>query len=277
MTGETGRSAKRVLLTGAAGGIGVVLRAAFQPRYGLVRLLDVMPLDGLAPNEEAAQVDITDLEALTAATRGVDTVVHLAGVPVEQAWEPIHAANIVGCYNMFEAARRCGVTRFVFASSNHVVGFYPRDRDVDDVMPPRPDGRYGVSKVFGEALGRLYHDKHAMEVVCLRIGSFRPAPVDVRMLATWISPGDMARLACCAVEARNVGFAVVYGVSRNPRCRWTDAWGEAIGYAPEDSAEDHAEAVLARMAPEDEPAIERHFHGGNYCGMEFTGPTDWLE
>lgn len=268
---------KSVLLTGAAGGIGVVLREAFRPRYRLVRLLDRAPLGDLAPSEEAAQVDITDLDALAAATQGIDTVVHLAGVPVEDDWEPIHAANIVGCYNMFEAARRCGVKRFVFASSNHVIGFYPRDRDVDEVMPPRPDGRYGVSKVFGEAVGRLYHDKHGMEVVCLRIGSFRPAPVDVRMLATWISHGDMARLACAAVDAPDVTFAVVYGVSRNPRSRWTDSWGEAIGYVPQDSAEDHAEAVLARMRPEDEPPVERHFHGGTYCGMEYSGPTDWLE
>jgi uronate dehydrogenase len=138
-------------------------------------------------------------------------VVHLAGIPYEpldNAWAEILPANIVNTYNVFEAARRAGVKRVVFASSNHVVGFYRRERTVGIDVPPRPDSYYGVSKVFGEALGRLYADKYAMSVACLRIGSFRQTPEDRRQLTTWLSHDDGARLLRCCIDAPPFHFLV---------------------------------------------------------------------
>src|SRR5262245_59293538 len=167
---------QRVLITGAAGGIGGVLRAGLAGRYSLLRLADVRPCSAAGKGEEAIVADFSALDAALAATRGIDCVVHLAGIPREAEWERILPNNIVGTYNLFEAARRNGVKRVVFASSNHVTGFHRVGQPVDPALPPRPDSRYGVSKVFGESLGRLYADKHGLSVACLRIGSFRERP-----------------------------------------------------------------------------------------------------
>lgn len=267
----------RILITGAAGAIGRVLRAGLAGAYPVVRLSDIAPMDDAGPGEEVVPADLRDLAAMERAMADVDGVVHLGGVPVENPWEPIHEANIVGCYHAFEAARRAGVRRFVFASSNHVIGYYRRPERIGPDVPPRPDGRYGVSKLFGEGLARLYADKHGLECVCLRIGSFQPEPKDVRMLSTWISHRDTVELVRRALDAPRVHFEVVYGVSANERNWWDNPGGERIGYAPRDNAEDYAAALLARMAPEDEPEIERAFHGGAFCAMEFTGDPDKIE
>ncbi|MCG8547673.1 MAG: NAD(P)-dependent oxidoreductase, partial [Alphaproteobacteria bacterium] len=187
----------KVLLTGAAGTIGRVLRQGLSGQYDLLRLADISPLSDAGPGEECIEMDIGDLDAAVSACRGIDCVVHLAAIPVEpedNAWAQILPANIAGTYNVFEAARQAGAKRVVFASSNHVVGFYRRDAVADPDAAMRPDSVYGVSKVFGEALGRLYADKHGMSVACLRIGSFRERPEDRRQIATWISHRDGVQL-----------------------------------------------------------------------------------
>jgi len=261
----------RVLITGAAGAIGGTLRQGLRGRYPVLRLSDVAPLGTAGPGEELDGADLFDLSQVEAACRYVDAVVHLGGQPVEADWETVHRNNIVGTYNLFEAARRQGVRRVVFASSNHTIGYYRRADRVGPDEPVRPDSRYGVSKVFGEALGRMYADKHGLEVVCLRIGSFRPEPQDVRMLSTWISPRDTVQLTRCALEAPEIHFLVVYGVSANARGWWDDTVAASLGYRPQDDAESYAESVLSRQAPADEPELERTFHGGAFCAMEFSG------
>ena len=163
----------RILITGAAGKIGNALRLGLRGSYSLIRLADIAPLGTAAAGEDLATTDIRDLAALERAMSGIDCVVHLAGVPEEAAWETVLPLNIEGCYNVFEAARRRGVKRVIFASSNHAVGFHRRERFIDNTVDPRPNSRYGVSKVFGEAVGRLYADKHGLSVACLRIGTFR--------------------------------------------------------------------------------------------------------
>lgn len=259
---------KRVLITGAAGGIGAVLRAGLAGRYSLLRLADIRPCGGIKAGEEEMISDLTDFNTALAATRGVDCVVHLAGVPREGPWDQILPNNIAATYNVFEAARQSGVKRFIFASSNHVIGFHRVGGAVDAAMPLRPDSRYGVSKAFGEALGRLYADKHGMSVACLRIGSFRERPQNARQLRTWISHRDTAQLVQRCIEAPAFHFIVVYAVSANTRREWRDEAAQLIGYRPEDNAETYAAGLEGKLDPAG-PA--RDFHGGEYCAMEFTG------
>ena len=167
----------RILITGAAGKIGRVLRKGLAGPYELMRLTDIVRLDPPGPGEECVIADLGDAPALERLCAGIDCVIHLAGISEEPtSWEEVLPANIVGSYHVFEAARRSGVRRVVYASSNHVVGFYRRDRTVGTQEPMRPDGVYALSKCFGEALGRLYADKHGLSVACLRIGAFRAQP-----------------------------------------------------------------------------------------------------
>ncbi|HEX2113222.1 MAG TPA: NAD(P)-dependent oxidoreductase [Alphaproteobacteria bacterium] len=258
----------RILITGASGAIGTTLRDGLAGRYDL-RLCDIRPLGERRPGEEHVVADLVDPDAAKAAAQGVDAVVHLAGIPRENSWDKILPNNIAATYNVFEAAHMARAKRIVFASSNHVIGYYRADREVGTDVMPRPDSRYGVSKVFGEALGRLYADKHGLSVICLRIGSFRPAPENVRQLATWISPRDMTELVVRSIEARDVHFAVFYGVSANTRRRWRDDAAQAIGYHPRDDAEIHAARLLGQA--EDTASPEQAFHGGDYCELEFSG------
>lgn len=270
-------SALRVLITGAAGNIGRTLRAHLKGRYALLRLTDIAPQEDAGAGEEVATVDIGDMAALENSMRGIDCVIHLAGVPEEAPWDKVLPLNIEGCYNVFEAARRAGVRRVVFASSNHAVGFHRRETFIDTRVEPRPDGRYGVSKVFGEAVGRLYADKYGLSVACLRIGSFRPdnRPSESRHLLTWISHRDMAQLARRCLEHPGYHFVVVYGVSNNLRNRWDNTPVKFLGYRPQDNAEDFAAQVLATSPPEDPVAAQ--FHGGMYCPIEFVGDTSRID
>ena len=267
---------KRILITGAAGAIGSVLRAAYRGKYRC-RLTDIAPLGEAAPGEELVQADIGDAAACDAMMQGVDCVVHLGGRAVEDAWEVILPANIVGCYNVFEAARRAGVKRVVFASSNHAVGFHRRERFIDDQVQPRPDTRYGVSKVFGEALGRMYADKHGMSVACLRIGTFRnpDRPDNARQLLTWISHRDMAQLVARCIDHPEYHFVVVYGVSNNLRSRWDNSNVKFLAYLPQDDSEIYAAEILARGEKENE--ISAQFHGGFFTPMEFDGDPSSID
>jgi uronate dehydrogenase len=264
---------RRILITGAAGLIGSSLRQGLRGSFPHIRLADIMPIEADHAGEESLVADLHDMEAAHAATAGIDCVVHLAGVPREAPWEPILRNNIEATYNLFEAARRNGVRRIVFASSNHAVGFYRADRDVDAAMPVRPDSRYGVSKVFGEALGRLYADKHGMDVACLRIGSFRKRPENARQLATWISPRDLVALVRCCIEAPPYHFIVLYGVSANARARWRDEARRLVSFVPQDNAETFASAVTQPAGE----GLANLFHGGDTCVQELTGDPEAID
>lgn len=260
-----------VLITGAAGEIGRVLRAGLYDGKRRLRLLDIKPQKPAREHEEVVTADLADIAALEKAARGSDCIVHLAGVPREGAWEAILPNNIIGTYNLFEAARKAGVQRVIFASSNHVIGYYRATQAVGVTEPERPDSRYGVSKAYGEALGRMYADKYGLEVACLRIGSFRARPEDARQLATWISHRDMVELTRCCIEAAKFHFLVLYGVSNNTRNRWQNPHAAEIGYRPIDNAEQYAAELESKKPAAGDPAAE--FHGGAFCGLEFAGDS----
>lgn len=235
----------RILITGAAGRIGGYLRARLARPDRVLRLLDVEPIEA-GPGEEVLQASVTDLDALVEACRDVDAVVHLGGVSGETDWEEILRTNIDGTYRAIEAARRSGVRRFVFASSNHAVGFLPRagNDDALDYAFPAPDTYYGVSKVTGEALAALYHQRYGMDTVCLRILSCRDRPDSARELATWLSPDDCGRLFEAALSAPSPGFRVVWGVSANTRAWFSLEEAASLGYHPLDDAEAYASEIL---------------------------------
>jgi uronate dehydrogenase len=239
----------RVLVTGAAGALGGVLREGLsRPGRELV-LLDVAAQDPVAPGESAQLVraSVDDVEAMVAAAQGADAIVHLAGLNPGHGWDEYVRVNITGTYAMFEAARRAGVGRVFYASSNHAVGFAQRPEHGELLadLQPRPDTYYGVGKVACEALASLYHDRHGLDVVCARIGSCRPVPDDVRCLSSWLSYPDFVRLAEAALDCPSPGFRLVWGVSANTRRWWSLDEGRAIGFEPRDDAEPWARELLA--------------------------------
>lgn len=262
---------KTILITGAAGRIGQALRQGLRGKYEHIRLADTQPITDLQAGEEFIQLDIVDYDAVEKAVQGVDGIVHLAASVSPLGWETMFEPNFIGTYNMYEAARRQGVKRFVYASSIHAHGYYRRDQKVGPESVPRPDSVYGVSKVFGEAFGRLYADKHGMEVVALRIASFQPKPSTARHLGTWLSPRDCVHLVERALEAPDIHFEVVYGVSANSTQLYNDPGKERIGYQPQDNSEDYAKEVLAESPVEAEPELERTFHGAMYTSRDFSG------
>jgi len=233
----------RILITGAAGRLGSILRQGLRSRFGALRLLDLAPLGTAQPGEELHTADIRDLAAMTAAAADADAVVHLAGIPDEDSFQRILDVNMVGTYHALEAARRQRCRRVVLASSNHVTGFYPTSQRIGPEAPPRPDSFYGVGKAFGESLGRLYADKYGLEVVCVRIGTLADRPTSPRHLSTWLSPRDAVALFYRCLVAPKVVFTVVYGVSGNPRGWWDTSSAGRLGYRPADTAEQWAAQV----------------------------------
>ncbi|MFE6854572.1 NAD-dependent epimerase/dehydratase family protein [Streptomyces sp. NPDC057674] len=257
---------RTVLLTGAAGGVGTLMRELLPPYGHELRLLDVAPVPG-AP--DAIVADLADRAALREAVRGVDAIVHLAGISLESTFDKIMAANIAGTYHLYEAAREEGVPRVVFASSNHAVGFTRQPREGDPLVPVgtphRPDTFYGLSKCFGEDLAQLYWDLHGVETVSVRIGSCFPEPTSVRMLSMWLSPADGARLLHAALTAEDVAHTVVYGSSANTRAWWDLSSARALGYAPQDDSEVYAEKLIAAKGLPPEDSADALYLGGHFC------------
>lgn len=260
---------KTLLITGAAGDVGTHLRRELAGQYAL-RLSDIKPIKKLAAGEKSMPGDVARLTDMLRVTKGVDAIMHLGGFAVEGPWNEILRANIVGCYNLFEAAHRNGVKRVLFATSNHAMGFYRRDQKIDHRMYPKPDSRYGLSKVFGEQLGSLYSDKYGMEVFCIRIGNVNPAPVDKRRLSLWLSPRDLAQLVRIGVDHPDIRFEIVYGVSGNKRSWYDNSNAARLGYKPQDDSESYAVEVLAKEKP---PADARSelYQGGTFVAAEIGG------
>ena len=257
---------KTILMTGAAGRIGTFLRPELAGQYKL-RLSDIKPIRNLRSGETFVRADISKLSDMLRVTKGVDAVVHFGGQSGEHDWDHILPANIIGFYNALEAARRNGVKRFLVATSNHAVGFYRCDQIIDHSVYPKPDSRYGVSKVFNEALASLYADRYGMEMFCMRIGNVNNAPIDRRRLAIWISARDMAQLVTIGIERPNLRFEIVYGISDNARTWFNNANAHRLGYRPQDRSEKYAKEILKRDGPPGTSPADI-YQGGGHCMSE---------
>ena len=261
----------RLLLTGAAGGLGKALRERLKANCAVLRLSDRENLGAVGEGEEVLHADLADGAAVNAMVQGADAIVHLGGVSVEGPFGPILQANILGMYNLYEAARVHGVKRIVFASSNHVTGFYRQDETITSDAPPRPDSMYGLSKAFGEDLSRLYFDRYGIETACVRIGSSFPEPRDRRMLATWLSFDDLHRLITACLTTPVLGHSIIFGMSDNAVTWWDNTQARHVGYQPQDSSDVFRDAVYARTSAPDlaDPAVQ--YQGGAFVR---TGPFE---
>ncbi|WP_323012817.1 NAD(P)-dependent oxidoreductase [Devosia sp.] len=266
-------SGPRILLTGAAGGIGTLLRRTLARKGEILRLNDIAPMGAAGPGEEMMQGDLADADFTHALCRDVDAIVHMAGNRKESPWERLIGPNLIAATNLWEAARVNGVKRIVFGSSNHVVGMYPAGEILDERDLPRPDSRYAVTKIFVEGLGSLYADKYGIKGFLIRIGSYEPKPSSLRALSTWISPRDLTAIVRVGLDA-DYHCETVFGISRNTRAWCDNARAIALGYDPQDDAEDY----LAEIDPEAGPAgmVAASLQGGGSAAKEFAGDLDML-
>jgi uronate dehydrogenase len=260
---------QNILVTGAAGNVGSHLRRLLKGAYSRIRWSDIRQPAELDTAEEFAVADLADCRAVEKIVAGIDGIVHLGGYSVEGPWPTILDTNIIGCYNLFEAAYRAKVKRVVFASSNHAVGFYPRAKKIGVDVTVRPDSYYGVSKAFGEALGALYADKHGLRVTCLRIGNVSDAPVDQRRLSIWLKPEDLVQLIRIGLEHPDIRFEVFYGCSDNEAAWWDNSNARRFGYRPQGRAEDFREQAMAAQAKLPADPIGDGYQGGTFCSEEY--------
>jgi uronate dehydrogenase len=253
----------RLLLTGAAGGLGKVLRKTLRPYAKTLRLSDIAEMAPAENGEEVQICDLSDKEAVHRLVEGVDAILHFGGVSVERPFEEILGANICGVFHIYEAARRHGIKRIIFASSNHVIGFYKQDETLDAHSPRRPDGYYGLSKSYGEDVASFYFDRYGIETVSIRIGSSFPEPQNRRMMSTWLSFDDLTQLIERSLYTPGVGHTVVYGMSDNKNVWWDNHLASHLGYAPKDSSEVFRDKVEAQPMPAaDDPAMV--YQGGAF-------------
>ena len=263
---------QRVLITGAAGRLGRVLRTGLAKPGRILRLLDIANLGTADEREEIWNADATDLPEMTEAMQDVDVVLHLAAYPEEAPWETIFPLNYALTYSLFEAARRTGVKRMVFCSSVQAVGFHPIDKTIDGNSRLRPSGYYGVSKAYGEALASLYADKYGLSVGCVRVASFEKIPTDTRMLSTWLSHEDAIHLFDRCIDAPDHHFYVIYGVSNNTRSRVDNSHVAWLGYKPRSNAEDHLAEILKSGQPMG--LLAGRTQGGGACDVGFSGDAE---
>ena len=250
MTTTTPAPFHRLLLTGAAGGLGKVLRERLRPYAQVLRLSDIAEMAPAANAQEEVQpCDLSDKQAVHHLVEGVDAILHFGGVSVERPFEEVLGANICGVFHIYEAARRHGVKRVIFASSNHVIGFYKQDEKIDAHSPRRPDSYYGLSKSYGEDMASFYFDRYGIETVSIRIGSSFPEPQNRRMMSTWLSFADLTQLLERSLYTPDVGHTVVYGASNNLNVWWDNRYAAHLGFEPRDTSEVFRDKIEAQPMP----------------------------
>jgi uronate dehydrogenase len=268
MTDAPAISPGTILLTGASGNLGRMLTKALAAEGWTLRLTDLTPFPDPIPAGAAfTRADLNDGVTILRLAEGCDAIVHLGGVSVERPFEEVLGPNIRGLYHIYEAARREGA-RVIFASSNHSVGFHERTESLAADTQFLPDGFYGLSKAYGELMGRLYWFKHGVESVFVRIGSCFPEPTNARMLASWLSYPDLARLVVRCITTEKVGCRVVWGASNNQRMTWwRDDDRDALGWSPHDSADPFASQLSGKVSGD---PIEERYMGGNFCALDYS-------
>lgn len=256
---------KKIVLTGAAGRLGGYLRKPLAAKCETLVSTDIAPLtDPLIKGESFVQADLADYAKMSEIIKGADMVVHFGGHPDEKRFEDILHANIIGCYNIWQAAHEAGVRRIVYASSIHAVGLHPKTTAINIHTPHRPDSYYGLAKCFAEDMAKLYWDKKGLEAVCLRILSCANV-TNSRALGSWLSYDDLIHLVERAVDTPTTGFAVIYGVSNNDRSPVDNSGASFLGYRPRDNAEQFAEDILANAPDPDPRDPDQMMHGGPFA------------
>ena len=256
---------KRLLITGAAGGLGKMARERLSHMADFLRISDIDDLGEAAPNEEIVYCDLGDKAVVEAMVAGCDGIVHFGGISIEKPWDLIMNANINGVFNLYEAARKNGNPRIIFASSNHAIGFHDQTTKLDASSPTRPDGLYGVSKCFGESMASMYHDKFGVETACVRIGSCFPEPRNHRMLATWLSADDFVRLIERVFAISRLGCPIIYGASENTMSWWDNWQVSYLGWKPQDNGEIYRAKVDAAMAQPGADSADMIYQGGFFA------------
>jgi uronate dehydrogenase len=258
----------KVALSGASGNIGQVLRPALLERGVDLRSAGGRrPLTPLRPGEDILHGDLRDPVVVDQLLEGVDILIHISGTSVERPLPEIIENNLIGLHAVYEGARRQKVKRIVLASSNHAIGMHPVESRLALDCDFRPDCFYGLSKMWGEGMARMYWDKHGIEGISIRIGSALARPTEPRHLSTWLGHDDLQQLTIRCIEALDIGYLVVWGVSDNTRSYWDNAGAERLGYRPTQNAEDYAEEILGRPNPLD--AIARRYQGGGFVTQDF--------
>ena len=260
--------AKPVLMTGASGKLGCALARSLGALGWRLVLTDIVLFPNtLPPDATFTKADLSDGMAILRLAEGCGSIIHLGGVSVERPFEEVLGPNIRGLYHVYEAARR-EKARVIFASSNHSVGFHERTESLPADTQFLPDGFYGLSKAYGELMGRLYWFKHGVESVNIRIGSAFPEPVNARMLATWLSYADLSRLVERCVLTPSVGHSAVWGTSNNARMTWwRDDARDALSWTPEDSADPFAGQLAGTVSGD---PVEERYMGGGFCSMDYS-------
>jgi uronate dehydrogenase len=255
---------KRLLITGAAGNLGKMARQRLQHLAEDIRASDIAPVERLSESEEIIQADLADYDAVSDLVAGCDGILHLGGVSVERSYDLIEAANLRGVHNLYEAARAHGMPRIVFASSNHTIGYYPQTQRLTADVPTRPDGWYGISKVYGEAVAQMYHAKFGQETALLRIGSCFERPVDRRMMATWFSYDDFCSLMERVFTVPLLGCPVIWGASANSCGWWDNSHLDWLGWTPKDNSEVYRKEIEA-LPPRPADAPDVLWQGGMFA------------
>lgn len=260
---------QRVLLTGAAGGIGRRMREVLAGAYPVLRVSDIADLGPARPGEEVMPADLNNPADLAALVRDVDGIIHLGGLSVEHDWPDILKTNIDGAYRLFEAAYEAGVKRITFASSNHAIGFYPRGQILDGTERPRADCRYGLSKVFGEGLAQYFADNYGLGILSVRIGWCFEKPETMRTLGSWVSIRDLTQLCRLGLDLPELHHEIVFGISDNAASWWDNSRAKALGYKPQDSSDQWADAIDPAAEPGDEVGLA--VQGGPFASAGYQG------
>jgi uronate dehydrogenase len=264
----TDTPAKPVVITGASGALGRVLAKSLGALGWRLVLTDIVPFpDAVPAGASFVKADLSDGVAILRLAAGCGAIIHLGGASVERPFEEVIGPNIRGLYHIYEAARR-EKARVIFASSNHSVGFHERTESLPADTAFLPDGYYGLSKAYGELMGRMYWFKHGVENVNVRIGSCFAEPTNARMLASWLSYPDFSRLMEKCVLAPKVGHAVIWGASKNARMTWwRDDARAVVGWAPTDSADPFTGQLVKAVSGD---AVEERYMGGAYCSIDYS-------
>ncbi len=259
---------KKIVLTGAAGRLGSYLRETLAKLADELVSSDLVPdLGKLLPNEQYVCADLSDLTTITALLKDADMVVHFGAIGDEAPFDDILQSNIVGAYNIWEAAYKNGVRRVIYASSIHAVGMHKKTDFIGTDAPHRPDTYYGLAKCFAEDLASLYWDKRGVESVCLRILSASQVS-NPRAVGSWLSYDDLIQLVEKSISTPVAGFSIVYGVSNNDRAPVDNALASHLGYRPKDNAEQFAAEIYATQPALDPQDPSAMCHGGPFASVE---------